>query len=122
MRCKGLLLEGLRGRHKQVLRDRDSPGALALQRDMHQHNEGSAAGRAADSPEPEGNKVGWNNSSTWEGPCPLPHSAGVLGNQRGSSVTSLQNKWNQSVRTMLCCLLLLTLLLGAVLPQPGHQR
>lgn len=33
MRCKDLLLEVLRGRHKQVLRDRDSPGALTIWRD-----------------------------------------------------------------------------------------
>lgn len=45
MRYKGLLLKGLRGRHKQVLRDRESLGALTLQRNMHQHDEGSA-GRA----------------------------------------------------------------------------
>lgn len=46
MRCKGLLLEGLRGRYKQVLRDRDSSGALTIWRDTHQHKEGSAASRA----------------------------------------------------------------------------
>lgn len=101
-------MEGLRGRHKQVLRDRDCT---------------EKAQQLAEPRQRQPRKVGRDSSSTGEGPCPLPHPAGVLGNQGGSSVTSLLwNQWNRSVCAMLCCLLLLALLLGAALPQPVHQR